>query len=47
MTKLKHIIFDMDGTLSDTAKATGAAIRQVEKLFDAVLKTPGELLNYI
>jgi len=34
MTKLKHIIFDMDGTLSDTAKATGAAIKQVEKQFD-------------
>ena len=33
MTKKKHIIFDMDGTLSDTAKATLAAIKKAEKLF--------------
>ena len=34
MTKLKNIIFDMDGTLSDTAKATYTAIKQVEPQFD-------------
>ena len=34
MTKLTHIIFDMDGTLSDTAKATEAAIKQVETQFN-------------
>ena len=34
MTKLKQIIFDMDGTLSDTAKATYTAIKQVEKHLD-------------
>ena len=33
MTKKKHIIFDMDGTLSDTAKATLAAIKKTEKHF--------------
>jgi len=33
----KHIIFDMDGTLSDTAKGTMAAIKKVEKLY----KLPG------
>ena len=32
--KKKHIIFDMDGTLSDTARATLAAIQAVEKKYD-------------
>lgn len=34
MTKLKHIILDMDGTLSNTAKATGTAIKKVESRFN-------------
>jgi len=34
MTKIKHIIFDMDGTLSNTAKATLTAIKKVEKHFN-------------
>ena len=32
--KKKHIIFDLDGTLSDTAKATAAAISRVEKQYE-------------
>ena len=34
MTKKKHIIFDMDGTLSDTAKATLEAIKKAKECFD-------------